>query len=120
MTPVSDYRYFDMGDGLALAVINPDRKALTVVYSGEMIPMYGHGVRLLPVPRQFAARRRAPNVIWKKTADPDVKNAVDVEMVSLGGLFDVNFSPTMLFAASAGAALLIIGSIILVTRGRKR
>ncbi len=76
------YGYVDRGDGLALCQVKPGRVCWTFS-TNEGLSIRKHPVQ--PVPKRFLAARRAPSVLWKQGADPDVVNATDVEMIDLNG-----------------------------------
>lgn len=76
------YAYVDRGDGLALCKVSPGRVCWTYA-TNEGLSIRKHPLQ--PVPKRFLQARRAPSVLWKPDASPDVVNATDVEMVDLVG-----------------------------------
>lgn len=76
------YAYVDRGDGLALCQVKPGRVCWTFT-TNEGLSIRKHPLQ--PVPKRFLQARRAPSVLWKPGADPDVVNATDVEMIDLVG-----------------------------------
>ncbi len=107
------YGYLDMGEGLGLIQVHPGQKVGYSFYDGKDISLKGR--KLLPVPRRWLQIHRAPTVIFKPDASPDVTNAVDIEMVDLAGAGSAP-SPLRTYGGLAAAALALAGGVFLVLR----
>ncbi len=78
----SPYGYIDAGDGYLLCKINPGGRCFALATQELMtIPRGG----LKKVPKRWLQIRRAPTIIWKPGASPDVTSTMESEMVDLQG-----------------------------------
>lgn len=110
------YGYFDQGDGVVL-VKRVGYNQGHVYYSGELVNL--KGAHLMTVPKKYLAARRAPSVLWKPNANPDVKNAIEVEMIDLQGAEAELGAPSLLeLSAFAAPAVMLIVGVVLLVRSR--
>jgi hypothetical protein len=76
------YAYYDTPDGLMLCQINPGGRCFLIATQELVVARRG---QLKPVPKRWLMIKRAPTIIWKPGASPDVTSVVESEMVALRG-----------------------------------
>ncbi len=99
------YAYYDTPDGLMLCKINPGGRCFLIA-TQELVVV--PRARLKPVPKRWLMIKRAPTIIWKPGASPDVTSAIESEMVALSGaLGAAELSPGDQVFMLVGGGLLI-------------
>jgi hypothetical protein len=103
---VVPFAYYDTPDGLMLCKINPGGRCFALATQELLIARRG---QLKPVPKRWLMIKRAPTIIWKPGASPDVTSAIESEMVDLQG---ASFGASEL--APADQVFMIVGSGVLL------